>query len=345
MAAYTDIDKPSDHFNVVKYTPDGNAGFNVTGVGFQPDFVWAKSLKYSEDWQMVDSIRGVQTAVQSNLASTGGAQAQGLTSFDSDGFTVGNLSDWNYNNDDINAYCWKAATSNSTNTNGDVNSTVRANQTAGFSVVTATSTATSGNTSIGHGIGKNVDMIFARNLAQNFNWDCWFRETGYTGTHILNSGSTGRTGFGSGTNDSNVFSALYNYSAYNGNEYVYYCFSSVKGYQKIGKYEGNGVDDGTFVNCGFKPAFILIKCTESGEHWNIPHSNIPGFNGDIQFISPNLPNSLRNMDDNPGIDILSNGFKIRTSDNNLNKDQDEFVYLAIAENPFVSSGGVPATAR
>ena len=346
MAAYTDIDNPGVHYNHVKWS--GNSGAqSITGVGFQPDLVWTFVRDGSDAKLMNDAVRGATKTIRSNATTT--EYTGEMASFDSDGFTTSSHTgtEFNYSGNTYISFCFKANGAGSSNSDGDDAHTVSANQTAGFSIVAGQSTVTSGNTAIGHGLGQTPDLIMAKNRDTAYNWDVWWRETGYADTLKLNDATgTGRTGFGSGTNNSTVFSALYDYSASNGNKYAYYIFTSIKGYCKVGKYEGNGDDDGTFVNCGFKPKFLMTKCQDSGEHWNIPHFTLSSeLNGVVKTVSPNLSAAERNMDDNPAIDFLSNGFKIRTSDNNYNKNQDEFTFLAIAENPFVTSTGVPATAR
>tara|TARA_B100000900_G_scaffold25631_2_gene19944 strand:+ start:496 stop:1530 length:1035 start_codon:yes stop_codon:yes gene_type:complete len=343
--AYSAIDKPSEHFSTTLYTGNGSYPRSVTGIGFQPDFVWLKNRDVAYWHQLYDAVRGTGTGggvIYSNSAA-GNDDTYKLNSFDSDGFTLPSaLSAKNDSGEKIAAWCWKGANGTASNTAGDVTSTVSANPTAGISIVTATSTATSGNTAIGHGLGKTPDVVFARNLAQGFNWDVWFRTLGYTSSLIFNSTATGRTGFGSGTNDSNVFSALWNYSAYNGQKYLYYCFTSIKGFSKISQYVGNGQSDGPFVYTGFKPAMIITKRSDATSDWRIwDHKRDP--ENDVNKI---LYPSAANAEGNETFgDFYSNGFKPRVTTSDYNAAGGVYQYLAFAENPFVTSGGVPVPAR
>ena len=348
--AYTAIDKSTEHFSTTLYTGDGNYPRAVTGIGFQPDFVWVKNRSVAYWHQLYDAVRGTGTGggvVYSNRPDALDDTSK-LNSFDSDGFTLPSaLSAINNSGQNIVAWCWKGANGTASNTSGDVTSTVSANPTAGISIVTATTTATSGNTSIGHGLGKTPDVIFARNLVQGFNWDVWFRTKGYTSTIILNTNTgTGRTGFGSGTNDSNVFSALYNYSAYNGQKYLYLCFTSIKGFSKISQYTGNGSTDGPLIFTGFKPAFVMTQRSDgNGGDWAIMDNKRPNEFNVVQNYLKAHDVDIDQTGDSFNIDMLSNGFKIRYNNSNYNADGGVYQYLAFAENPFVTSTGIPATAR
>jgi len=342
--AYTTIDIPSEHFSTTLYTGNSTYPRSITGIGFQPDFVWAKNRDVAYWHQLYDAVRGTGTGggvVYSNRADPLDDTYR-LDSFDSDGFTIGSSLAAINSGGDIVAWCWKGANSTASNTSGDVTSTVSANTTAGISIVTATSTATSGNTAIGHGLGKTPDVVFARNLERGFNWDVWFRTLGYTSTLQFNNTSTGRTGFGSGTNDSNVFSALYNYSAYNNEKYVYFCFTSIKGFSKISEYTGNGNANGPFVYTGFKPAMIITKRSDSVSDWRIWDTKRDPENPVDRILYPSAVNAEGSETFG---DILSNGFRPTVTTTDYNASGGTYQYLAFAENPFVTSSGLPTTAR
>ena len=343
--AYTTIDKPSEHFSTTLYTGNGSYPRSVTGIGFQPDFVWLKNRDVAYWHQLYDAVRGTGTGggvIYSNQAA-GNDDTYKLNSFDSDGFTMPSaLSAKNDTGQDVVAWCWKGANGTASNTAGDITSTVSANPTAGISIVTATSTATSGNTAIGHDLGKTPDVVFARNLDRGFNWDVWFRTLGYNSSLIFNSTATGRTGFGSGTNDSNVFSALWNYSAYNGEKYVYFCFTSIKGFSKISEYTGNGDADGPFIYTGFKPAMVITKRSDSTSDWRIWDHKRDPHNVVDRILYPSAANA--EGAETFG-DFCSNGFKIRVTTTDYNASGGTYQYLAFAENPFVTSTGVPVPAR
>ena len=346
--AYTTIDKPSEHFKAMTYTGNASSSRDVTGVGFQPDFTWIKDVTGGFSHILGNVVSGDNKFVSSNNAAGESTDSTKFRTFVSDGFQVGNHNGTNANSNVYVSWNWKGANGTASNTDGDVTSTVSANPTAGFSVLTATSTATSGNTAIGHGLGKTPDVVFARNTVQAFNWDVWFRTSGYTATLQLNdANASARTGFGSGTNDSNVFSALYNYSAYNNEKYVYYCFTSIKGFSKISQYTGNGDNgNGPFIYTGFKPAMVMIKRSDTvGNYVMFDNARSP-FNTADNAVSADLSDrEYTSADGVVGIDMLSNGFKCKDNHTTRNASGGVYQYLAFAENPFVTSTGIPATAR
>ena len=343
--AYTAIDKPSEHFSVTLYTGDGNYPRAVTGIGFQPDFVWLKNRDVAYWHQLYDAVRGAGSTagagvVYSNQAA-GFDDTYRLTSFDSDGFTLPSaLSAKNDSGNNIVAFCWKGANGTASNTDGDFTTTVSANQTAGFSVLTGTSDAAS-ERNVGHGLGKIPDVVFARNLEAGYNWDVWFKTTGYTSTLQFNNTSTGRTGFGSGTNSTTTFSTKDDFSSKNGVKYLYYCFTSIKGFSKISQYIGNGQADGPFVYTGFKPAMVITKRSDSTSDWRIWDHKRDPVNAVDRILYPSAANA--EGAETYG-DFLSNGFKPTVTTSDYNAAGGVYQYLAFADNPFVTSTGVPTLA-
>ena len=342
--AYTTIDKPSEHFNTILY--DGNSGTQaITGVGFQPDFSWTKVYNTSDAHILVDSVRG-DYAVRSNTAaaqySTGVSWA-----FNTDGFTMtGTSGELNYSGRSYVVWNWKGANGTASNTDGDFTTTVSANQTAGFSVLTGTSDSAA-QKDVGHGLGKIPDVVFARNLVNGYNWDVWFRTSGYTATLQLNDpNASPRTGFGSGTVTTTTFSTADDYSSKSGVNYLYYCMSSIKGFSKIGKYTGNGSQtNGPMIYTGFKPAWVLTKRTSAGGGWAIRDNARDPFNLAQNELRADSSDGQRSIDNSFSIDMLSNGFKLKANNTHMNGAGDSYVYIAIAENPFVTSTGIPATGR
>ncbi|MDA7798384.1 hypothetical protein N8956_00120 [bacterium] len=343
--AYTTIDKPSEHFSILLY--DGNSGTQaITGVGFQPDFSWTKVYNTADAHILVDSVRG-DYAVRSNTAAA--QYSTGVSwQFDTDGFTMtGTSGELNYSGRSYVVWNWKGANGTASNTDGDFTTTVSANQTAGFSVLTGTSDSAA-QKDVGHGLGKIPDVVFARNLASGYNWDVWFRTLGYTSTLQLNDASASpRTGFGSGTFTTTTFSTKDDYSSKGGVNYLYYCFTSIKGYSKISQYTGNGDNgNGPVVYTGFKPAMVMIKRSDTTGNYVIFDNTRSPFNTADNAVSADLNDrEYTSADGVVGIDILSNGFKCKDNHTTRNASGGVYQYLAFAENPFVTSTGIPATAR
>jgi len=352
--AYTDIDKPSDYFSTKLYTGNGSTQ-SITGVGFQPDWVWYKNRSATANHGLFDAVRGATKLIQSNVS---GAEqtVSGVTSFDSDGFGIGSDSDGNGNGNNIVAWNWKAGSSTSTNTSGTINTTVNVNQTAGFSIATFTSAgATTCN--IGHGLGVKPAFVIIKNRSDTNQWIIYH--------HKLNIGTSAppenvgialestSAGFDYPVfQDTAPTSTLMYYgnsadvgctSDANGENFVVYSFAEKKGYSKFGSYTGNGNADGTFVYTGFKPAFFMLKRTNGTEDWVIYDNKRDPINKAERILRPNATNAESTSF---FADILSNGFKLRmASEAKVNGSGDTYIYMAFAENPFVTSTGIPTTAR
>ena len=341
--AYSSIAKPTDHFNTVLHTGNGGTQ-SITGVGFQPDWVWIKRRNGSESHALFDVIRAVTKQLASNSGDAEETVATSLTSFDSDGFSLGSYSRVNASSDTYASWNWKAGGSASSNSDGSITSTVSANTTAGFSIVSYTGTGSVAT--VGHGLGAVPKMIFFKDRETAVDWGVYAEPIGNTKEMYLstNDGAGTNSGaFNNTTPTSSVFtigtSSRYNPSS---KGVIAYCFADVKGYLKIGSYTGNGNADGTFVYTGFKPAFILVKdSTGSGNNWFIWDNKRDGYNVVNRYLRPNLANVEGYYE---AIDILSNGFKNRNTSGSANGSQ-TYIYMAFAESPFVNSKGVPTTAR
>ena len=339
--------QPSDYFNAKLY--DGNGSTNAqTGVGFEPDLIWIKNRDGgggSHDHYLFDQVRGVTKYVRSNVANAEGT-ASGVTAFDSDGFTLGSSDGMNENGRTFVSWNWRASgTSGSTNSDGTISSTVSANTTAGFSIVKYTGTGSNGT--VGHGLGSNppafiivkrydsgtkswVVQVKGINAAAHIN-----ETTAFTGSWSDYWNSTHATtnvfAVGTGSGGSNV----------SGGTHIAYCFSNVKGHQKAGIYKGNGNADGSFVYCGFKPNFVFIKNTAATAQWQMRDGQ-RGVNGAIKTLYSDSGEQETSGDT---IDLCSNGFKIRNNSSVQNSNGTNYVFLAVAETPFVASNGDPVTAR
>ena len=346
--AYTTIDKPDEYFNTVLYTGDGNASRSVSGIGFAPDWVWVKGRSTAYYHGLWDIVRTNKSALYSNATdaedtTTGGT----LTSFDSDGFTLPNVSGGFVNNSGTTyvAWNWLANGAGVSNTAGSITSTVSANTTSGFSIVSYTGTGS--NATVGHGLGVAPKMVIVKGRSYIGDWKVYNSNVGATFQGFLNGteafqGSS-PTIWNSTAPTSTVFSIGTN-SGVNtsGGTIIAYCFAEVKGFSKFGSYTGNGSADGTFVYTGFKPAFVMLKRTNDTAHWQMQDSKRIGFNPENErlYASDSAAEQTINF-----IDLLSNGFKCITTDAGANGSGDNFIYMAFAENPFVTSTSIPTTAR
>ena len=344
--AYTTIKKPSDYFNTKVYTGTGSS-LALTGVGFQPDWTWIKRRNGTAYHWLIDAVRGSTKAIYSNGTEAEQTQSQGITSFDSDGFTLGTNSDVNGSSDTYASWNWLGANGTASNTDGSITSTVSANTTSGFSIVSYTGTGA--NATVGHGLGVAPKMIIVKDRSAAKNWTVYHIGVGNDKDILLDVTNTENTStaWNNTTPTSSVFSigTLGNVNT-SSNNYIAYCFADVQGYSKFGSYTGNGNADGTFVYTGFKPAWILIKHsgggTAGGEQWNLQDVKRSTYNPSIISLFPNTTDA-DNSTTNNSLDILSNGFKVRTVDNRLNNSGATYIYMAFAEEPLV--GDNPATAR
>ena len=349
--AYTNIDDPSAYFQTAIYS-GSNSLQAITNDGnsdLKPDWLWIKQRNGTENHMLVDSTRGVSKylSTDSNAAET--TVTSRVETLDTDGFTLNGASN------PVNAlggtyvgWQWKCnGGTTSTNTDGDITSTVQTNEDAGFSIVTYTGN-TSNNQTVGHGLGVKPSVILIRNRTRVEDWRLNHQSINNgTGMIRLNSTDAYNT---TGTTLMNVAptSSVFNVStdwSVNGNyPFVAYCFAEKQGYSKFGKYVGNGSTNGPFIYTGFKPAFLIMKETSSsGGNWVMFDNKRDTHNVTKHRLFPNLTNSdntTRNY-----IDLLSNGFKLRDTDFDHNQSGETMIYMAFAENPFVTSTGIPTTAR
>ena len=355
--AYSTIPKGSLQMNTKLYTGTGSA-MNITGVGFQPDMTWIKPRSVVDNHILYDSVRGVSSRLIPNLNSAAGTVSDMVTSFNSDGVSLGTNGNVTANGVTFASWNWKANGADSANTNGSINSTVSANTTSGFSIVKWTGSGA--NATVGHGLGVTPAMLIVKNATGTGNWRIWNQNLSSAQTLELNATSGALTSAGqfnsSATFNSTVFSVGGEGDTNESSStIVAYCFSEIKGYSKFGSYTGNGNADGTFVYTGFSPSFVMIKRTDTTSVWGMYDNKRIGYN-----TSQGVQNVLRaNSSDATatgggdaggygGIDFLSNGFKCRLSDGNMNATSGTYIYMAFAENPFVATSGttaLPVTAR
>jgi len=340
--AYSNIDKPTDYFNTVTYT--GNDSTNaITGVGHQPDLTWIKRRNSAEGHIWIDSVRGVDKRLGSNVTSAESTVTY-FTSFDTDGFTVnGTNVATNASGGTFCAWNWLADnTSGSSNTDGSITSTVSANTTSGFSVCSFTE-ASSAPYSFGHGLGVEPNVVIFKTRGATGNWQVYHSALSSPNSSLLQLNSTAAVNTGStwwGTINSSIVTINSGLIAPSTTS-IAYCFAEKKGYSKFGSYVGNGNAEGTFVYTGFKPAFIITKANAVAD-WFLRDNKQNPYNVMNEYLSPNTTATSGNLD---SFDFVSNGFKIRNSNNAWNGSGVTYIYMAFAESPLVGSNFVPNNAR
>ena len=342
--AYSTINKSTDNFNTVLYTGNGSLPRAITGVGHQPDFVWLKDRDTAYNHQLYDIVRGTSAGVLYSNSTSAEDSAYQLSSFNSDGFTLGsNLGAVNENNKKIVSWNWKANGAGSANTDGSINSTVSVNTTAGFSIVKYTGTGSSAT--VGHGLGVAPKLIILKTYSATKNWIVGHDSLGWGKNlylHATDGENSSSTIWANTSPTNSVFSVSTNNDTnQSGVNIIAYCFAEKTGYNKFGKYTGNGNANGTFVYTGFKPAFVMVKRTNSSGDWQLVDNKRLGYNVDNNAIFPNLSNT---EDTGDVVDILSNGFKVRSSTGTWNASSGTYIYMAFGQS-IVGSNNIPATAR
>jgi len=329
-------DVPSDYFNTVLYTGNGSTQ-SITGVGFQPDLIWGKNRSTTGYHQLFDVIRGVTHNLASNSTDAEGTITSLITSFDSDGFSVGNNTDLNQSSTSIVAWNWLAGNGTSSNTDGSITSTVSVNQKAGFSVVSYTGTGS--NATVGHGLGAVPDVIITKNRDTAAIWPVYHSantsapETDYLRLNATDATNDTNTVWNDTAPTSSVFSVGTALSVNgSGDAMIAYCFAEVEGYSKFGSYTGNGSTDGPFVYCGFRPSLILTKKTSGTSNWQLlDAARTPINDGGRELLRPNTSDA--EISDGNEVDFLSNGFKQRSSDGSVNQSGGTYIFMAFAEMP------------
>jgi hypothetical protein len=324
-----------EYFNTVLWTGNGVDGRPITGVGFQPDLVWIKNRSTTNNHTLTDVLRGPLVNLRSSTTGAETTDPDSMESFDSDGFTVGDDGAFNGNGNALVAWNWKANGAGVTNTAGSITSTVSANTTAGFSVVTYTGNGTNGAT-VGHGLGVAPAMMIVKNRNSTQFWIVQHQSlaTITRNLYLQTTDSVQNDSQFTSKSSTTVTLGGPNSVNTNGNTYVMYCFSEVAGYSAFGSYTGNGSADGPFVFCGFRPKFVITKRIDSGDNWIMSDSKRGSFNFIDEFLNPNTSSAESNNNITTGIDYLSNGFKLRSADGSVNASGGTYIFMAFAENPF-----------
>jgi len=345
---FSNIDSPKKYFEAKTYTGTGSTQ-SISGLNFSPDLVWIKNRSGANSHGLVTSLVNTRYALDTSATSAEvDFSTSGVTSLNSDGFTVVSHPVFNNNGDNYISWCWDANGAGVSNTAGTISSTVSANTTSGFSIVSYTGNGTSGAT-VGHGLGAVPAFTIVKNRSLGGrNWQGFHQSLGNTKSHLLNSTEVPRTNavFWNNTSPTSTLITLGNDADVNesGQSFVAYCFAEVKGFSKFGSYTGNGSTDGTFVYTGFKPAWLLIKETSAGDaQWYLYDNKTAPFNLVNANLFPNLTNGTNSG--NNQVDFYSNGFKMRSSNGDTNESGGTYIYAAFAENPLVGTNNVPATAR
>jgi hypothetical protein len=329
------VTKPSTVMDVKLYTGNGSTQ-TISGLGFSPDFVWLKKRNGATSHRLFDVVRGATKNLYSNTTDAEGTDSTSLSSFDSTGFSLGDNGAVNALNDTYAAWAWDAGSATVTNTQGSISSQVRANASAGFSIVTYTGTGA--NATVGHGLGVAPQMIIVKSRGSVTNWGVGHTSIGWANALRLNTtdaSSAQATFWNSTAPTSTVFSVGTGPSTNNnGDSIVAYCFAPVAGYSAFGSYTGNGSADGPFVWTGHRVRWLLIKhSSASGDNWWLLDSAREEYNdGNRTVLFPNT-SGAEVTDANP-VDFLSNGFKPRNSGSGTNASGETYIYAAFAESPF-----------
>jgi hypothetical protein len=326
-----------DYFNTVLYTGNGGSQ-SVTGVGFQPDWVWVKVRSSTQNHSSNDSVRGAGYYLVQNATAAERFQGE-FDSFDSDGFSLTyNAAEGDYNGSGKTyvAWNWRANQgTNVTNTNGTITSTVSANTTAGFSIVTYTGNGA--NSTVGHGLGVTPAMVIVKRRSGTQDWAVWHQNLS-GGQYVLYLNLSAAEQIANitfqGAPTSTVLQVGTSSEANGSSQtYVAYCFAQVAGYSAFGSYTGNGSSDGPFIFTGFRPRYLMIKRSDSTADWNVRDTARSPYNVVGEALYPNL--SLAEYSGSETyLDILSNGFKLRGNWNSSNASGGTYIYMAFAENPF-----------
>ena len=327
------ISNGANYMAATTYTGNGSTqSINnaVNGVSMQPDLVWVKGRSVAYSHGLYDSVRGVNKRIISNLTNAEDTLS-GVSAFNSGGFSLGSDINFNENAATYVGWQWKANGSAVTNTAGSITSQVSANTTAGFSVVTYTGTGA--NATVGHGLGVAPSMIIFKNRQSTTSWLVYHTSMGNTNAMFLNGTSASgafSTYFNNTSPTSTVFSLGSDTSGNGANNIVAYCFAAVPGYSAFGSYTGNGSTDGPFVYTNFRPRFVLIKSSSDAVNWYVYDTSRDTSNLAGNQLYPNLSNAEVSS---VGIDILSNGFKLRYNASPLNASGSTYIYACFAENP------------
>ena len=325
--AYTTIDKPSDYFETVLWS---SVDTSIDTLDFQPDWVWIKSRTNADTQVLFDSVRGAGERLSSSSTGAESTKTDELTAFNSDGFTLGTGSNVNRASNNNVAWCWKETAD------------------AGFDIVSYTGNGSA--RTLSHSLSAIPKMIIVKRRDASGGWIVYHASLGNTKISELHDTGASQTSSASWNNTTPTTSVFTvgdaNATNANNGTFIAYLFAEKKGYSKFGKYTSANSHDSTFVYLGFKPSMIMFKNTSysGGSDWHILDRTRYTFNGSSEAVLEPNTNDAVNYSAFGEVDFLSNGFKIR-NDNGVSSGGYDHIYMAFAESPFVTSTGVPATAR
>ena len=338
----TSTTQANDYFDINLWTGTGATNTITNSGSMQPDFVWIKSRTTANSHRLFDAVRGATKTLSSNDTAAEATESDSLTSFNSNGFTLGADTSGGGVNVSTRSYVgwqWNAGGSNVTNTSGTITSTVRANTTSGFSIATYTGNG-SGGATVGHGLGVSPAMIFTKSRSNSTNWMVWHQNLtanyAFEGLNTTGAETSGGSPSKYVRSVSSTLVTIGNDISVNQSAsytYVMYCFAAVAGYSAFGSYTGNGSTDGPFVYTGFRPRYVMVKRKDSTGWW---------YPFDTARNTYNVTNSIIELNgalaettgSNYAIDVLSNGFKLRSTHIDVNTSGGTYIYACFAENPF-----------
>lgn len=314
------INRGDDYFQAITYTGNGSTQ-TISGLRFQPDFVWIKGRSGATDHALYDAQRGVQKRLESNTTDAEASSDNGVTAFTSDGFTLGSLAQVNTNGATYVAWCWKESPS------------------AGFDIVTYTGTGA--NRTVAHSLGVAPSLMILKCRSTTYHWPVYHRSIGPVNVGFLNltnAYASSPTTWNSTNPTSTEFSLGTDLTSNaNGQTFVMYLFADVAGFSKFGSYTGNGSADGPFVFCGFRPRFVMVKNTSAAGAWMVFDTARSLENATNDVLEANTANAEAVNLTNNLIDTLSNGFKLRGTQANGNASGNNYIFAAFAESPFKNS--------
>lgn len=331
------IEDGSTAMDVKLYTGNGSTQ-TISGLNFSPDLVWIKGRSTAFSAAVLDTVRGASNRILTASTTAESPDSSSVNAFNSDGWTMGSDSYVNQGSATHVAWCWDAGSSTVTNTQGSITSQVRANASAGFSIVKFTGVSSPSGETVGHGLNAPVQLYFLKGLSNST--DSWIvgggSAVGFSSRQFLRLNTTDSKGTTTANavgvpNSSTVYVDVRNYS---GQETIAYCFAPVDGYSSFGSYTGNGSADGPFVYTDVLPRWVMIKRTDLTGNWTIIDTAREGYNVDNDPLYPNLSDAEGTTD---LADILSNGFKLRTTDASVNASAGTYIYACFGANPFAYS--------
>ena len=324
------------YMDATTYTGNGGTQ-SITSLGFQPDLVWVKRRNAVASHNLVDAVRGASKILYSDATTAEITDTNDINAFNSNGWTMGLNTDVNASGGTYVGWTWRGANATVTNTAGSIISTVSANTTAGFSIVSYTGNLTS-NSTVGHGLGVAPSMIIVKDRDGSNPWPVYHVSLGVQYYTLLNATDASYNNLANYWSSSNPTSTVFGLGAYGGNnplnsKMIAYCFAPVAGYSRFGSYTGNGSSDGPFVFTGFRPRFLIVKRTNDIGSWIMTDSARSTYNVTGELFNANTSGAEFTTGDIK-FDYLSNGFKLREVNGAINASGSSYIYMAFAESPF-----------